>query len=181
LYTGVKGAMILKRISVWILLLLVLVTCAACNSSKNMYENKGKHFRVTFPDGWKVEKGNPREGIVKAVSQTDPTEIIIGAVPVSKQSKEYNTDELAKIMLTKGQRTPNGMKVAESGETTIAGHKAIWFLQSVANTPQIEYLLIYEVLGNTHIYQIGMFGPKDTYANNRELFDGVLASFTMLP
>jgi hypothetical protein len=179
LYTEVKGEMLLKRTRIaMVLLLFVLVTCVACSSSKNTYENLGSHFRVTLPDGWKVEKDKT---VIKAFSPKEPDQIMISAIPFSKESRAYTPDELAKIMLTKGQITPSGLKVNDSGQTIIAGQQAVWFLHSVSETKQIEYLLVYEVLGRTHIYQISMFGQKATYEQNRKLFNGVLASLIILP
>lgn len=171
----------MKRYSVLVLLLaLVLITCTACSSSKNIYENKEHHYRVDFPDNWKIEKEKPRGKIIRAIAPNAAAEIVIRAFPVSKESQEFTPDQLAKIILKKGQTVPTGMLIEDSGETAIAGHKAVWFLHSVTDGKPVEYLLVYEVLGPVHTYQISMFGTKADYAQNRKQFEELLTSFTVI-
>jgi hypothetical protein len=145
----------------------------------NVYRNLKYHFRIEFPEGWKIEPGDGIYIVQKASFQNSTIGVITRQVDL-KGSQEFSsikdTRSLQKFIdafIESSKEEVSDMKIINYGETKIGNEPAYWMESSMGS----QVLLMYFLAKGDTMYSISAATASDEYSKIKPLFMQSVSTF----
>jgi len=155
----------------------------------NLYRNTKYHFRIKFPEGWKVGVGDGIHIVQKASFENSTISIIVqqldlgGEVGFSSIKDAGTSKEFIDTVLEGATEKFSDVKIINYGETKIDNEPAYWVEYS-ASSQVLDYKLkmtnlIYYIAKGDTMYSISAGTATDDYSKIKPLFLQSVSTFVL--
>lgn len=156
----------------------------------NMYRNTKYHFRIKFPEGWKIETGDGLHIVQKATHENSTISVVVQQLDLGRnegfssiKDAGGSAQEFAEIMTEGAKEKFSNVKIINYGETKIDNEPAYWVeystsaqvLDHTLNMTNIMYMLA----KNDTMYSISAGTATSDYASVKPLFLQTVSTFVL--
>lgn len=157
--------------------------------TENMYRNTKYHFRIKFPEGWKIETGDGIHIVQKASSEDGTISVIIqqldlgGNEGFSSIRDAGPTKEFIDSVIEGAKSKFSNVKIIDYGETKIDNEPAYW-VEYLATSQILDYEiemtnLTYFLAKNDTMYSISSGTETSKYPEIKPIFNQSVSTFVL--
>jgi hypothetical protein len=163
-----------KLLIINLVFVLLIASFASTSSANNLYRNDKHKFRITFPEGWKVERGSGPNTVVIA-SDNKGSSININITKTdSNNSADMLSLELIPELLKALQSAYSDVELLDKSETYICNRKALMIkyngtYKHIKASPRMT-VLTFVTVNNGHMFTITCGTGLALYRNYKKAF-----------
>lgn len=157
--------------------------------SGNMYRNTKYHFRIKFPEGWKIGVGDGAHIVQKATFENSTISIFVQQFDVEgfegfSSIKDAGTSkEVIDTVIEGSSEKFSDVKIINYGETKIDNEPAYWVEYS-ASSQVLDFQLkmtnlVYFLAKGDIIYSISAGTATDEYSKIKPIFTQTVSTFVL--
>lgn len=156
----------------------------------NMYRNTKYHFRIKFPEGWKIGVGDGIHIVQKATNGNSTISVTVGQFDLGKNQRLSSikdaggsAKEFSETMTEGAKEKFSNLKIVDYGETKIDNEPAYWVEYS-ATAQILDHVLnmtnlVYVLAKNDTMYTISAGTATSDYKSLKPVFLQTVSTFVL--
>jgi hypothetical protein len=142
------------------------------------YENSSNHFKVRYPEGWKITEDLLSSGVALLIPKQNTSDLTQDNVIIAVQKTSASTlYDLTQMTLTQCKQYITDFALIESSDTTLANNKAHRLVFSgKQGSNNFKFMAVYTISG-TNAYTINYTAGSSTYLDNLATVQKIIGSF----